>query len=156
MQRCRQFVRRWPGLCLALALGAFGTQAFAGMLSWCLHDRDGAHVTSAIEPCHASAARLPGSSVGQVGQAGDAAASLSLDPPGSLHVAASSDAAAGASTAAMPAAPFAVAWLVPAPSGSLGSDGAGIVPRGGVPRPDSAPRPRLCGAVAGVSARLLI
>lgn len=154
MQRCRQFVRRWPGVCLAVVLGACAAQSFAGMLSWCLHDRDGAHVTSAIEPCHGPVAGHDGAFVGQAGEAADDAVRQHADAPGSLHVAAASEAASGTATA-LPAVPFNVVWLLPDPSCAPGAAGAHRLPRR-APSAGSAPRPRLGGAVAGVSARLLI
>lgn len=144
LYRIRNAVRRWPRLALLLALGSFAGQGVAGTLSWCLHGGADPHVTSAVEPCHEQAPEPP-----HCHGHGDAAGHHAT------HVAAASDGLLVALPAA-PAQPLVRTWYqqfpeAPAAAGLAASSGAW---RGGAP--PGAARPRLAGALPGVSSRLLI
>ena len=145
MLRFRQFVRRWPGLCAVLLLTAFVPQSFAATLSWCLHGGEESHVTSAVQPCDTP----------QV----DAAAGHAHCHGVVLHTAhlsAASDLAA-APASALPLTLADVFWY---PVFTLVAQLAPLQPPATAGwRPGSALhelRPRLAGAVAGESIRLLI
>jgi hypothetical protein len=145
LQRLRQSVRRWPGLCVALLLTAFASQGFAATLSWCLHGSDDSHVTSTLQPCDTVVADA---------ESGHAHCHGAPQHHTAHFSAASS--LASAPVAAMPVAPTAVlrhpvlvaVWssVSQPPSTSRWRPGA---------MPGEA-RPRLAGAVAGQSTRLLI
>ncbi len=157
LSRIRHFVRRWPGLCVALALVAFASQGVAATLAWCLHDADGIHVTSAVEPCHTGTpGAMPASGDGSAHH-GPHCHGLDAHRHGSghtAHVSAATDAAAGATpTLAASAAPMLVLWqsspvVVPPPPRQR------VAAASRWPGGDS--RPRLSGATPGISTRLLI
>lgn len=144
LHRLRNLVRRWPRLALLLALGSFAGQGLAGTLSWCLHGGAEPHVTSAVEPCHEQAPEPP-----HCHGHGDAARHHAT------HVAAASDGLLAALPAA-PALPLARSWYSMLPEAALPAGHANAVQawRGGAP--PGAARPRLAGALPGVSSRLLI
>jgi hypothetical protein len=144
LHRLRNLVRRWPRLALALALGSFAGQGVAGTLSWCLHGSAEPHVVAAVEPCHDQAPQ-PRHCHGD-----DAAA-----PHHATHVSAASNGLLGA-LPAVPALPLARTWysILPEPSLPTGHAGPVHAWRGGAP--PGAARPRLAGALPGISSRLLI
>jgi hypothetical protein len=143
---------------MVLALVAFAPQAVAGTLSWCLHGGDDSHVTSAVEPCHTA-----GQDAASGGDVVPGAPHEASHPPchhaaphaGTTHVAAATE-AASATGPASTVAPFVVAWQGPAPAARLAA--SPVVPGAAGARrvADTLARPRLCGAVAGDSSRLLI
>lgn len=158
LSRLRHLVRRWPGLCVALALVAFASQGVAATLAWCLHDSDGIHVTSAVEPCHAGVAGAVPATRDGSGHHGAHCHDLDAHRHGSghtAHVSAATDATSGATpTLAASAAPVLVLWqsspvVPPAPAPCLAATSASRWPGGDR-------RPRLSGALPGISTRLLI
>lgn len=145
LHRLRNAIRRWPGLCLLLALGSFAGQGVAGTLSWCLHGGAETHVTSAVGPCHERVAQLPHCQDHFDGVAHHH----------TTHVAAASDGLLAA-LPAVPSQPFARTWFAlplepPAPAAPATASPSW---KGGAP--PGASRPRIAGAMPGVSSRLLI
>ena len=131
LSRFRHLVRRWPGLCVALALVAFASQGVAATLAWCLHDSDGIHVTSAVEPCHAGAASIEPAAQDR-SHHGAPCHGLHAHPnaPGhTSHVSAATDAASGAGPMlAATAAPVRVLWQSsPVASAPLSSQATAVV-----------------------------
>jgi hypothetical protein len=157
LSRFRDLVRRWPGLCVALALVAFASQGVAATLAWCLHDADGIHVTSAVEPCHTGAEGAVPASGEVPGHHAPHCHGLHAHPHGAghtAHVSAATDASSGATpTLAASAAPILVLWQsspVAAPKAEPGR----VATASRWPGGDA--RPRFSGALPGVSTRLLI
>lgn len=156
LSRFRHLVRRWPGLCVALALVAFASQGVAATLAWCLHDSDGIHVTSAVEPCHAGAASIEPAAQ-DLSHHGAPCHGLHAHPhaPGhTSHVSAATDATSGAGLALMAAAaPVLVLWQSsPAATAALRPQARAAASTW----PGGDRRPRLSGARPGSSTRLLI
>lgn len=141
LYRLRHLAGRWPRLIALLAVLSCGSQSLAVTLDWCLHGDDHPHVTNALAPCSTAAPA-------HVATAG------ADDARHGAHVAAGSDGVPGVG-AAPPAAAGVARYLNQASSErALACRTLARTRQRPAAPPDS--KPRMAGAVAGQSVRLLI